>query len=129
VIVDNQVGFTTSPEDLRPTRYPSDVASFAGAPVIHVNGDDPEAAVRAASVALQIRNRHHRDVIIHLVCDRRHGHNETDDPTFTQPLMYQRCRRRNARAEGTEGGGAGAARGEVGEGRDRHRERRAPDRA
>ena len=88
VIIDNQVGFTTSPEDFRSTRYPSDIAKVMGVPVFHVNGDDPEAAARAARLAIAFRQRFRQDVIIHVVCYRRYGHNETDDPTFTQPLMY-----------------------------------------
>jgi 2-oxoglutarate dehydrogenase E1 component len=90
VIIDNQVGFTASPIDLRPTRYPSDMAKFVGAPVLHVNADDPEAAVRAARIAIEFRQRFGGDVILHFMCYRRHGHNETDDPSFTQPLMYKK---------------------------------------
>jgi 2-oxoglutarate dehydrogenase E1 component len=89
VIVNNQVGFTTSPEDSRPTRYPTAIARVVDAPVFHVNGDDPEACVRAMSLALEYRMRFRRDVFIDLVCYRRHGHNEMDDPTFTQPVMYR----------------------------------------
>ena len=90
VIVNNQVGFTTSPEDARPTRYPTAIARVLDAPVFHVNGDDPEACVRAMSLALEYRMRFHRDVFVDLVCYRRQGHNEMDDPTFTQPVMYRR---------------------------------------
>jgi 2-oxoglutarate dehydrogenase E1 component len=89
VIVDNQVGFTARPEDYRFTRYASDVAKIIQAPVFHVNGNDPEAAVQAARLAAAFRRRFKIDVIINLVCYRRHGHNEADDPTFTQPLMYR----------------------------------------
>jgi 2-oxoglutarate dehydrogenase E1 component len=89
VIVNNQVGFTTSPQDSRPTRYPTAIARVVDAPVFHVNGDDPEACVRAMSLALEYRMRFRRDVFVDLVCYRRHGHNEMDDPTFTQPVMYQ----------------------------------------
>jgi len=89
VIVDNQVGFTARPADYRFTRYASDVAKVIEAPVFHVNGNDPEAAVHAARLAAAFRNAFHIDVIINIVCYRRHGHNETDDPTFTQPTMYQ----------------------------------------
>jgi 2-oxoglutarate dehydrogenase E1 component len=89
VIVDNQVGFTARPQDYRFTRYASDVAKVIQAPVFHVNGNDPEAAVHAARLAAAFRNTFRVDVIINIVCYRKHGHNETDDPTFTQPTMYQ----------------------------------------
>jgi 2-oxoglutarate dehydrogenase E1 component len=89
VIVDNQIGFTTSPPDFRFTRYPSDLASVIEAPVFHVNADDPEAAVHAARLAVAFRDRFRVDVVVHFVCYRRHGHNELDDPTFTQPVMYR----------------------------------------
>jgi 2-oxoglutarate dehydrogenase E1 component len=88
VIVDNQVGFTARPQDYRFTRYASDVAKIIEAPVFHVNGNDPEAAVQAARLAAAFRTRFRIDVIINIVCYRRHGHNETDDPTLTQPTMY-----------------------------------------
>ncbi len=94
VIVDNQIGFTTAPSDVRFTRYPSDLAKVINAPVFHVNADDPEAAVRAAELAMGFRDEFHEDVIIHLLCYRRHGHNELDDPTFTQPLMYNKIRQK-----------------------------------
>ena len=88
VIVDNQVGFTARPEDYRFTRYASDLAKVIQAPVFHVNGNDPEAAVQAARLAAAFRTAFRVDVIINIICYRRHGHNETDDPTFTQPTMY-----------------------------------------
>jgi 2-oxoglutarate dehydrogenase E1 component len=90
LVVDNQVGFTTSPHDSRTGRYPTDVARLVEAPVLHVNGDEPEACVHAMAIALDYRATFKKDVFVHLVCYRRHGHNEMDDPTFTQPVMYRR---------------------------------------
>src|SRR2546422_703907 len=92
VIVNNQIGFTTSPEDYLFTRYPSDPAQVLRAPVFHVNADDPEAAVQAARLAAGYRQTFRADVFIDFVCYRRHGHNELDDPTLTQPVMYEQIR-------------------------------------
>ncbi|MFA7498158.1 MAG: multifunctional oxoglutarate decarboxylase/oxoglutarate dehydrogenase thiamine pyrophosphate-binding subunit/dihydrolipoyllysine-residue succinyltransferase subunit [Leucobacter sp.] len=88
IIINNQVGFTTLPVDSRSAVYSSDVGKVVQAPIFHVNGDDPESVVRVARLAYEFRQRFHIDVIVDLVCYRRRGHNEGDDPSMTQPLMY-----------------------------------------
>ena len=90
VVINNQLGFTTTPDSARSTQYSTDVAKMIGSPIFHVNGDDPEACVRAARLAFAYRQKFDKDAVIDMICYRRHGHNEGDDPSYTLPEMYRR---------------------------------------
>jgi 2-oxoglutarate dehydrogenase E1 component len=92
VVINNQIGFTTLPADSRSTCYPTDIAKMLMSPIFHVHGDDPEALLQAAILALDFRQKFGRDVVIEIICFRRHGHNEGDEPYFTQPLMYEKIK-------------------------------------
>lgn len=94
IIINNQIGFTTLPKDSRSTHYATDVARMLMAPIFHCHGEEPDAAIQAARLAVAYRQRFHRDVVIEMTCYRRHGHNEGDEPFFTQPLMYEKIKAR-----------------------------------
>jgi len=91
-VINNQIGFTTSPRYSRSSPYCSDVARMIEAPILHVNGDDPEAVVHCAKIAIEYRQRFQKPVVIDMFCYRRFGHNESDEPMFTQPLMYKKIK-------------------------------------
>jgi len=92
IIVNNQIGFTTNPRFARSSPYPSDLGKVVEAPILHCNGDDPEAVVHCAKIAIEFRQKYSKDVVIDMICYRRFGHNEGDEPSFTQPLMYKKIK-------------------------------------
>ena len=94
VVINNQIGYTTLPDDARSTRYSTDVAKMLMVPIFHVHGEDPESLVHVAGLAAEYRDKFHKDVVVDLICYRRYGHNEGDEPYFTQPQMYDRIKER-----------------------------------
>jgi 2-oxoglutarate dehydrogenase E1 component len=96
IVVNNQIGFTTAPSFSRSSPYPTDIALMVEAPIFHVNGDDPEAVVHAAKVAIEFRQKFHKDVVLDIFCYRRFGHNEGDEPMFTNPAMYTRIKKQKS---------------------------------
>ena len=95
IIVNNQVGFTTDPDESRTSAYATDVAKMLDIPIFHVNGEDPDAVSHVINLACAFRAKWRRDVVIDMYCFRKYGHNEGDDPSFTQPLMYDNIRKRH----------------------------------
>ncbi|SHI93497.1 2-oxoglutarate dehydrogenase E1 component [Malonomonas rubra DSM 5091] len=99
LVINNQIGFTTLPVDARSTCYPTDIAKMLMSPILHVHGDEPEALLQAATIALEFRQKFRKDVVIEVICYRKHGHNEGDEPFFTQPKMYEAIRSKQPTAE------------------------------